>query len=82
MEKDLNSLSFKAGKLTRKYWYVLAIIFIIYIFYPTDHMDNCVSHAISKNGWREKYAVENCASYKRLNPEEFKYWKGLVFQQR
>ena len=81
MEKNLNSLSFKAGKLTRKYWYILAIIFIIYIFYPVDHMDNCVQHVMRKGGTNEKGAVDHCAWYKRTYPEEFKYWKGLVYQR-
>lgn len=82
MGKKLNSLSYEAGKLTVKYWYFLAIIFIIFIFYPADHMDNCAQHLMREKRMNEKRAVEHCAWYKRNYPDEFKYWKGFVYQKK
>jgi hypothetical protein len=79
--KKFNSLSYNAGKLTVKYWYILVIIFLIYIFYPTDHMDNCVKQVMQKGNNNEKVAVNYCAFYKKNHPEIFKYWKGLIYDK-
>ena len=81
MGKNLNSLSYNAGKLTVKYWYIVAIIFLIYIFYPTDHLDNCVKQVMKKGNYNEKVALKYCAFFKKNHPEIFKYWKGLIYDK-
>lgn len=81
IDKNLKSVSYKAGQLTIKYWYILVIIFIIFIFYPADYMNNCVQQVMQKSGWNESRSVDYCARYKRNYSEEFKYWKGFVYQK-
>jgi len=69
MGKNLNSLSFKAGKLTRKYWYVpVIIVSILFLIqqnvdfkirtYESSSFYNCVLTGLIKSKYTDKAGVE------------------------
>jgi hypothetical protein len=95
MAKNLNSFSFKAGKLTRKYWYVPLIIFSI-VFLIHQNVDfkirtndsssfyNCVLTGLIKSKYTDIAGVEAtiyiCRKSIELRPDKWITQRGRIWE--
>jgi hypothetical protein len=95
MGKNLNSLSFKAGKLTRKYWYVPVIIVSI-LFLIQQNVDfkirtndsssfyNCVLTGLIKSKYTDKAGVEAtiyiCRRAEELRTDKWITQRGRIWE--
>jgi hypothetical protein len=73
-------------KIIKKYWYIITILFIIWFFYPSDYLKNCVSdfknkQTFYKNQFADQYGLITCSKIKKDDQNTFNLLKGKVFSK-
>ena len=58
-------------KIIKKYWYIIPLLFIIWFFYPSDYLKNCVSdfknkQTFYKNQFADQY--QNWSNGEEIRP--------------
>jgi hypothetical protein len=95
MSKNLNSLSFKAGKLLRKYWYFLVVIvsILIIIYHNVDFkirtnnsssFHNCVLTGLITGKYTDKAGAEAtiyiCRRAEELRTDKWITQRGRIWE--
>ena len=73
-------------KIIKKYWYIIPLLFIIWFFYPSDYLKNCVSdfknkQTFYKNQFVDQYGLITCSKIKKEDQNTFNLLKGKVFSK-
>jgi len=79
------NISYKLGRIVRKYWWILIILGLTYYLWPEDHFKNCLNdyRNILKGKYNDKEdrqgAILVCEQIKKSNPDLFREYKGKIF---
>jgi len=82
------NIYYKLGSSSRKYWWILIIVGLLFYFWPQDHFKNCLKdHCRAVNNACNKYnekedkqgSVLVCEKTKKSNPDLFREYKGEIF---
>jgi len=73
-------------KKIKKYWYIFIALFLIWYFYPSDYLRNCVNDFKDKQTYynqkfSEQYGFITCAKIKKEDLNTFNLLKGRVFSK-
>jgi hypothetical protein len=73
-------------KISKKYWYIIPILLLVWYFYPRDYLKSCVKdfkdkQTFYKNQFAAQYGLITCSKIKKEDLSTFNLLKGRVFSK-
>lgn len=73
-------------QISKKYWYIIFILLLVWYFYPGDYLNNCVrdfkdKQTFYKNQFADQYGLITCSEIKKNDLNTFNLLKGRVFSK-
>ena len=70
----------------KKYCYIIPILLLVWYFYPSDYLKNCVrdfkeKQTFYKNQFADQYGLITCSKIKKEDLSTFNLLKGKVFSK-